>query len=178
MSRLWSDAVAAAFDDPSLCVKDSTGYSDSTKPAPEPTVAEPSTLNFDFGEPDSALLDDNLELSGGPQNARTEAFSTTIDLCNSGLTCQFKNKRCEDVTLRDCRTGDFVPAKRCVPYTSGQRGCPAATNWDQKTDHALRLNGNGRSSNGLSSVGTKQLTTTTGACLPNRDSRLCEQSRP
>lgn len=89
-----------------LCVEGSTGFSDQNRTAPELVTTKSFAPTFDFGEPDSAFIDDDLNLSGGPENKKAQALSTTVGPCLNGDTCQYKNQRCETVKLRICDTVD------------------------------------------------------------------------
>ncbi|KAJ4404972.1 hypothetical protein N0V91_005515 [Didymella pomorum] len=77
MSRLWRDTVTAAFNDKSACVEGSTGYSNSTKAAPESDVKVQYSVNLDWEEPDAALIPYDLDLSGGPYASLLGAKSNT-----------------------------------------------------------------------------------------------------
>ena len=170
MSRLWRDTVTAAFDDPSLCVEGSTGFSGADKAAPEPMNAESFNPNFDFSEPDSSLIDDNLDLSGGPQDKSTQAVSSTIGPCLEGDTCKFINQRCLSVKLRVCDTLDqTTDAFQCVPHQGPNTICPVGTSWKPITADTLRLKEQtSRGSGRAGVVGNNQpaAQVSTGACMP------------
>ncbi|KAF3048651.1 hypothetical protein E8E11_009174 [Didymella keratinophila] len=87
MSSLWRDTVTAAFDDESLCVEGSTGYSNSTKVVPKSDVKVQYDVDLDFGEPDAALITDDLDLSGGPHASLLGAKSNTVTPCDSVNSC-------------------------------------------------------------------------------------------
>ncbi|KAF2130075.1 hypothetical protein P153DRAFT_315688 [Dothidotthia symphoricarpi CBS 119687] len=184
MSRLWRDTVTAAFDDPSLCVEDSTGYSNSssnfTKSAPEPALVESYNVHLDLNEPDSVLIANDLDLSGGPQDSESRAFSYTIDNCSPNGGCgRFVNKQCEAVWLHDCRylAGELYKTQRCVPYTGKKSNCPPGTTWQPENIHTWdsRLNTAKPAANGKSAGTSSGAGTTTGACQPNGNNRdLCE----
>lgn len=167
MSRLWRDAVSASFDDNSLCVEGSTGYKNSSNPAPEPVLPAPSTLNFDVSEPDEFLIGDGLDLSGGLQAAGKGANSGRITLCTNGCDT---GSECRDVVLRSCTPGGLpATVERCVPIRQGQDNCPSGTTWEKRTPHVLKT-----AANPLKK-GAFQKTTTvwTGPCTPNTQSALC-----
>jgi hypothetical protein len=168
MSRLWRDTVTAAFDDDTLCVEGSTGYSNSTKPAPEPVLAAPYSLDLDFGEPDSALIAEDLNLSGGPQASPTGAKSFTVDPCSGrGGSCgKFINKFCEFVEVHPCSNLDapLVEAYVCVPHTSVRSNCPLGTEWIEINSSVGRLNPVRASKKSASSRSSSQ--TRDGGCYP------------
>lgn len=140
MSRLWRDAITAAFDDPSLCVEGSTGFSNSTSAPSAQANVQAASLNFDFGSPDTALIDDSLDLSGGPQDSTTPAFSNAITPCNKS-ECQNRNQRCDQVLLPKCDSvGPPQYDYLCIPYTTKDYGCPVGSQWRVKTADELRLN--------------------------------------
>ena len=166
MSRLWRDAVTASFDNPSLCVEGSTGFRNSSMPAPEPILNEPATLDFDFGEPDEFLVADGLDLTGGPQGDGGIALSGRVTLCNPG--CEH-GSRCEDVLLKSCQSNTQVTVKRCIPRTSGQSYCPAGTIWKQSVSHGLKGQNVKKGAFGQPTVKVK-----TGPCIPDsRSGVLC-----
>lgn len=177
MPNLWRDTVTAAFDDPSLCVEGSTGFTNASKPAPEPIVTNSISPAFSFSAPDTVLIDNALDQSGGPQDKKTQAFSTTITACLDGDSCQFRNQRCEVVDLRVCNTAyTTVKAARCVPYSTGS--CPVGTVWKVMTADTLRLKWNEDAYEGRDPVmpDDRPLSiTSTGACFPaiGYDSRIC-----
>lgn len=170
MSRLWRDTVSAAFDDASLCVEGSTGYSNSSQAPPTQENVQAASLNFDFGEPDSALVGDSLDLSGGPQDSTTQAFSVYITLCDNTDGCTFRNQRCDKVLLPTCKDPlKFQSDYRCIPYTSSDFGCPAGSDWRLKTADVLRLNEQEDKQAGLQSVmayADSGSVAPVGACYP------------
>ncbi|KAF5846397.1 hypothetical protein GGP41_003794 [Bipolaris sorokiniana] len=139
-TRLWSDAVTAIFDDNSKCVSGSTGFSSSNKTAPEPAPAAPAPLSLDTAQPDAAIDSEDLDESGGPQNAGAPAQSFTIDYCSPTGTCAFPHvQRCETVTATICGT----PGKYelCLPQTQDPSLCdPAVAEWEQTFVEAGRGN--------------------------------------
>lgn len=168
MSRLWRDTVTAAFHDNTLCVEGSTDYSNSTKSAPEPVFAAPYSVDLDFGEPDSALIAKDLDLSGGPQASPTGAKSFTVDPCSGeGGSCgNFINKFCELVEVHPCRNIDapLVEAYACVPHTSVKSNCPVGTQWIEINSSGGRLNPVKASKKSAGSGSSSQ--TKDGGCFP------------
>lgn len=179
MSRLWRDTVTAAFDDESLCVEGSTGYSNSTKAAPESDVKLQYSVDLDLGEPDAALITDDLDLSGGPHASLLGAKSNTVTLCDSGDTCGNSiNKVCETVALHPCNNlaAPLVDSQACVPQVaqSLQNTCPPGTKWAPITSSSSRLNP-GKASNSKKSAGSGASSTTSiGGCYPTTNFKdLC-----
>lgn len=166
MSRLWRDAAAAAFDDSTLCVQDSTGYVNATKPPPKPSVAGTYASDFDFGEPDAMLDTDGFDLSGGPQNSPSSSRSWTVDQCTAGGCGSNRNKVCEPVELRPCsnRAAPLQESKACVPRTGIPSNCPAGTVWTAIGNFAVRLDP-GKASGKSAGSGASQKTRE-GACYP------------
>ncbi|KAJ8113756.1 hypothetical protein OPT61_g4183 [Boeremia exigua] len=130
-TRLWSDAVIAAFDDTSICVEGSTGFSNSSKAAPEPATTTPVALGFDVAQPDAALVDENLDQSGGPQNSEEPAQSYTIDYCLPTGGCPYPHVQlCGTVRTTLCGVEDNY--KLCLPQTPDPKQCdPAVTEWEE-----------------------------------------------
>ncbi|CAO2651399.1 Nn.00g039690.m01.CDS01 [Neocucurbitaria sp. VM-36] len=167
MSRLWRDAVSAAFDDRSLCVEGSTGYSNSSKLAPTPPSEQSVAPDFDFGEPDSVLIGDDFDLSGGLQGESKAARSNQITLCTSSCAI---NARCRNVLLSSCKSpGVRNYFKRCVPITEGQSYCPADTTWEKETLHSLKGSTNAQKK-GYFATAAQQFWT--GPCTPRTQSAL------
>ena len=140
-TRLWSDAVTAIFDDTSNCVSGSTGFSNSNKTVPKPAPAAPAPLSLDLVHSDALLDGENLNESGGPQNAREPAQSYTIDLCLDGERCAFPhNQQCETISVTIC--GDKSDYTLCLPQTEDPSKCdPVNDKWEEVDfSDALRNN--------------------------------------
>jgi hypothetical protein len=121
MSRLWRDSVTAAFDDASRCIEGSTGSSNSTKDAPKLAFDDNFSLQLNVNESDTALVDEDLDLSGGPQGCVSSAcllsfVPTAPPDCSTANTAQL---RCiEFATDFDCVTGQSITARKCVPSST------------------------------------------------------------
>lgn len=166
MSRLWRDAVAASFDDNSLCVEGSTGFTNSSKPAPKPLATEAATLNFDFVEPDAVLTDPEFDLSGGTAADGQVATSGRITLCSATGGCRDAGSTCRTVVLSSCKSPNVHDYfERCVPEKKGQDFCPDSTTWVKETSHYLKV-AKTTSNKVLSS---NPGVTWTGPCMPNAD---------
>ena len=143
MSRLWRDTVTAALGDKSLCFAGSTGYSDSTKPAPEPKFMAQCDVDLDFGESYAALTTDGLDLSGGADASPLGAKSYTVTRCNTDGSCGgFINKICESLQIHPYSNlaGPLVDDFACVPHTSVRSYCPPDTQWVETSSPNGRLN--------------------------------------
>ncbi|EMD87799.1 hypothetical protein COCC4DRAFT_199910 [Bipolaris maydis ATCC 48331] len=160
-TRLWSDAVTAIFDDSSKCVSGSTGFSSSNKTAPEPAAAAPPPLSLETVQPDTAVDDENLSESGGPQNIVKAAQSYTIGYCGSGNSCQFPRvQRCEKVYATVC--GVTKEHQLCLPQTQDPNMCdPLTAEWEQTFTEASRGTLKRRTIPGL--VPPRRITPSTGA---------------
>jgi len=130
-TRLWSDAVTAIFDDTSNCVSGSTGFSNSNKTAPKPAPAAPAPLSLDIVQSDALLDGENLNESGGPQNAREPAQSYTIDDCLPDERCAFPhNQICETISVTVC--GKKRDKALCLPQTEDSSNCdPVNAKWEE-----------------------------------------------
>ncbi|KAF2703361.1 hypothetical protein K504DRAFT_495506 [Pleomassaria siparia CBS 279.74] len=180
MSRLWRDTVTAAFEDSSVCVEDSTGYTNFTKDAPQPLLNVPYSVDLDFGGPDSVVVAGDLNLSGGPQ-AGLPAWSNTVQPCVTIHTeyktfhiCSQSNKFCEDVQARPCSdpSAPLVDAIACVPHTTMESECPPGTDFIT-LEHAIFRLPSTRLSHSLGSGSSKAVLN--GACFPNRSfTDLCQ----
>ena len=160
MSRLWRDVVAASFDDPSLCVENSTGFSNnSTAPTPLTTSrpALPITLT-----PDDPLIALSLDLSGGLEAIGEQARGGRIEACKPGCST---GSQCIDVVLHSCRLPtEQIVVQRCVPFTKGQDFCPAGTTWKRgKLRQVKSVSREGRTG----AFGGREGTVATGPCTPN-----------
>jgi hypothetical protein len=139
MTRLWHDAVTAAFDDRSLCVEGSTGYANSSKPAPKPMISVSPPLNIDFDGADKPLIADGLDLSGGLQAELKSIRSNDITFCDSLGECEGASE-CIKVDLSKCGDSPRKTTKveRCVPITKSKKDCPAGTTWTIETTKSLK----------------------------------------
>ena len=163
MSRLWRDAVTASFDDTSRCVDGSTGYANTSKPAPQALVAQSASLNLNLTEPDSFLVSVGLDLTGGPQDISKGSKSGRITECQNGA-CPSGQAECQDVVVHSCTAqGQQQTVKRCVPIVQGQDFCPSGTTWKKRTKSALKTVSNRKSSGAFSSSPDVW----TGPCSPN-----------
>lgn len=164
MSRLWRDAVSASFDNPSLCVSGSTGFKNSSKPAPGPVPTPPTAPAFNISAPDDFLSAPTLDLSGGLENPGRGARSGRITLCfDTGCD---QGSECRQVVLSSCNNpssqGYF---DRCVPIRKGQDYCPGGTTWTPTQKHVMRRAG----SPTRPGVFQENDVTYTGPCTPNAD---------
>ena len=169
MSCLWRDTVTAAFDDESLCVEGSTGYSNPTKVAPESDVKVQCDVDLDCGEPDAALITDDFDLSGGPHASPLGAKSNTVTLCDSVNSCGNSiNKFCETVSLHLCNNlaAPVVDGQACVPHVaqSLQNSCPPDTQWLLINTSSSCFNP-GKASKNLAGSGASSMTQI-GGCYP------------
>jgi hypothetical protein len=116
MSQLWRDTARAIWDDPSLCVVDSTGYTtpssnitNTAKPPPPRTAQQPS-LNLtiaNYGADPGLSL---TELTDGRQSA-----SRVVDIqpCDRNGGCSGP-AICTSI-LVTCTGGSRVPTRACLP---------------------------------------------------------------
>ena len=129
MTRLWRDAAAAVFDDKSLCVAGSTGFSttNNTAPNPPPKVsAELPVLNnpglFKAGF-DGDDNDDGFQALKAGGTRSTEIVQCNGKTCAGGtvcrtvtVTCGFNNAKTVNACLPPCdnRGGSSGCKGRCV----------------------------------------------------------------
>ncbi|KAK1961346.1 peptidase S41 family protein [Colletotrichum sublineola] len=129
MTALWRDAARAAFDDESLCVEGSTGYTarNNTTPKPPP---KPAAIRAPAPEPATtyAVDPDPYNQDGLPAaqgQISKQVVSTLCNLndgnpCPGGGVCQRIRLKCSNGKL-----GDIVTA--CVPQCQlGESKCPSA----------------------------------------------------
>jgi hypothetical protein len=124
MTRLWRDAAAAAWDNPSLCVAGSTGFpsarNTSTTLTPPLRTAQPSTFNIELGRsvsPDNDTLPSPDEMQAGPTKS-----SGQITKCTSNNNC-LGGSKCLPTSLK-CGPGSPKPVNACLPECSNMRPCP------------------------------------------------------
>jgi hypothetical protein len=128
MTRLWRDAAAAAFDDPSLCVQGSTGFpsarntTSTLTPPPRPV----GTVNVDTFQPIALAGNDTIgyadSLQAGPERPTGEIIS-----CRSKSDCGGGD--CAETYLR-CGSS-FKPVLACLPRCrSNDRACPRSSECD------------------------------------------------
>jgi hypothetical protein len=130
MSRLWRDAAAAAFDDPSLCVAGSTGFpsarnTSSTVPPPA-RPAQSLDTDLDLAQSISLAGNDTLgyahDLQAGPVRKTGE-----IKACGPSNQCDIG--QCSITSLR-C-AGRDTPVRACLPSCSSNNpSCPAGADCD------------------------------------------------
>jgi len=123
MSRFWRDAVAASFDDNSLCVEGSTGYSgNSSKPAPTPlNLPIPS---IDLGNSNIAEL--GSELTGGISDDITAAGGGRVTSCARNEPCA-RGTECRFVDRLPCSFGNPIDTFLCLPAVANKDRCPRGT---------------------------------------------------
>ena len=161
MSRLWRDVASTIWDDPSLCVQDSTGYASThnttAKAAPAPPVIQIPSLNPAISD----HVDFNLNATGGLTDGRAPPTrSATITPCDSNNSCQDGLSVCTTVPIK-CSTGNPILRPLCLPpcrKSNGIDSCKGANtfcnvNQQMKTKLATigtsSKNANGRFSSGL-----------------------------
>lgn len=161
MSRLWRDAATAAFDDPARCVDGSTGFGNSSKPAPQPSIIS-ATPKLDFGAADALLIEQGLDLSGGPQGTTNTVRTTDITPCSSGCGT---GSKCETVTLGRCGAPtNQQPYQLCVPYILATTSCPEGTQFKQDTSVSVKGYNNPTKKGSSLSGGGKSIAL--GSCIP------------
>lgn len=131
-SRLWRDAAAAAWDDPSRCVPGSTGFSSpgnatAANPPPQATAISPPlpAVQFDYnvdvyGEPG---------LMSGTLQDGTSAAPTSIVRCGTGFAACTSGTYCVQVPVACGKDGTSLStveacAQQC---TQGLSSCGSPT---------------------------------------------------
>lgn len=124
-TQLWHDTVAAAFDDHSLCTKGSTGFSKSPAAAPEPPESQAFPMDWDRNTPELIVHDEDLDLSGGPQDSRRAP--QLQPLCDKSGLCKY-GTCVVDETKPDCSH-----IQRCYPRVT-KASCPANFIFEARND--------------------------------------------
>jgi hypothetical protein len=136
MTRLWRDVAAAAWEDPSLCVEDSTGYAarpdaESPPKQPPPRSAQAPEVTFTLGDVETPDHGWNTTLDLINRETKRSISSKDVVLCNRDRTCG-GSARCENVPVvcPDGKTTKHLPVclARCT-----NRG--AACNDGMKCDY-------------------------------------------
>ncbi|KAF2855717.1 hypothetical protein T440DRAFT_485816 [Plenodomus tracheiphilus IPT5] len=163
MSRLWRDAVSASFDNPSLCVPESTGFKNSSQSAPEPLLAAPTAPFFNITSPDEFLTAPTLDLSGGIQDPARTIKSGRITLCFE-TGCD-PGAECREVVLSQCnRPANQAYFDRCVPIRSKQDECIDGTTF-QPTQSSIPKRAGSPTRKGAFQQQSNVLYS--GPCIPN-----------
>jgi hypothetical protein len=130
MTQLWDHAARAAWDDPSLCVQDSTGYPtarNETAAKLPPSAAPVPLAVYDFSPPSSADNTTFEIFDGTYPNTRSAGEITTP--CSNGCSCGSMSLYCPSrqgtvaATVYAC-----LPA--CTANSRNQRGdCPGRNDY-------------------------------------------------
>lgn len=131
MTRLWRDAAAAAWTDPSLCVEDSTGYAPkrntSVKPPPQRNSQAPLVDFTTLGKAEIVDLNINLTTEHLNLKERISLSSKDIPQCparNEG-TCGTGTCRQVPLTVAvRCPNGVQRYLDACLPPCSNYQRCP------------------------------------------------------
>ena len=133
LTRLWRDAAAAVWTDPSLCVQNSTGYptgrnttttnaNSTTKPPPS---RQAQTPGFDLDSVNSVSFIHNS--TGGIQDGFDTRLKGEIVSCKSGNTCDDPNSKCQPIWVH-CSAGTngwqqhMACTPKCKTYDSKGNG--------------------------------------------------------
>ena len=128
LTRLWHDVATAAFDDPSLCVQGSVGYSTRnsrplTAPVPaakKPVSSPPLEQKADFDDdPTGGIVDGKVV---PPRGDRSPKPCASQGACRTGT--------CTALTVR-CPSGKSVQTKACLAPCENRQGngaCPGVCN--------------------------------------------------
>ncbi|KAK1985867.1 peptidase S41 family protein [Colletotrichum cereale] len=170
MTALWRDTARAAFEDESLCVEGSTGYTsrNSTAPKPPPRSAgirapAPEAATTYTTDPDP-YTQDGLPAAQG--QISKQVVSTRCNLndgnpCPGGGVCQRIRLKCSSGKL-----GEIVTA--CVPQCQlGESKCPSASQYCKPNKNSAETKTNTfgiTQSNAVSST-FKGGKVTSGICL-------------
>lgn len=137
MTQQWRDAAAATWDDASLCVQGSTGYSNNgtgaTNKPPVANVTSPFTWIYDVTEAATAsAASDTSPGDTDPSNNQFDGSSTPkagLQACGTDGSCKGKFK-CVAVAI-SC-SADNTPANNvnstvnaCLPPCSDTQACSA-----------------------------------------------------
>ncbi|KAF1968020.1 hypothetical protein BU23DRAFT_558868 [Bimuria novae-zelandiae CBS 107.79] len=172
LTQLWRDVAAAVWDDPSLCVEDSTGYavrkaSAPSKTPPERTVQAP-TLNLDH----ITFSDLTVNTTGSPSlyDVKTKDSISTTDLkqCfHRASDCAGTSLKCRDFDV-DC-TGQqttWRTMSACLPDTTNYgAGCGDGL-WFIETNDAESKKNVPKKTLGGKKVNYETVTVVEGYCAP------------
>ncbi|KAF2132542.1 hypothetical protein P153DRAFT_166525 [Dothidotthia symphoricarpi CBS 119687] len=129
ITRLWYDAVDAAFTTPSLCVQGSTGFtktnSTSTPPLPSATPPSLSPATLQHSSSTDATPPDGLRNGYGKPIGGNE-----ITLCPSSGVCQDGKSQCKPITITCAGEGQRA-VHACLPPCTNRKGsatCPGKCN--------------------------------------------------
>lgn len=126
MTRLWHDVSAAAFEDSSLCVEGSTGFSatNNTEPTapPKPPLKAPIlSLNMSTVEQTKWDDDPNDGLHSDVGRPRNNAFPKCINTAN-GPGCRDGVSQCTDFDLWCPVEQKYIKISRCLPFCTTRGG--------------------------------------------------------
>ena len=165
MTRLWHDVAAAAFEDPSLCVEGSQGFSttNNTNPkAPPKPAAQQPILSLNSTSVQQTKWDDDA--FDGLKNGRTrQQGSNAIQQCPSNHVCGV-GYSCKQVSVT-CAAEGTRNVYACLP--SCQNGgqcigtCALSSPSESKQQVYKAVNGSPKYQEKLS----------TGFCYPKQGTR-------
>ena len=173
VSQLWRDAAHATWDDTSLCVEGSTGYSTpsnataASRPPPAPTAQLPSFNSTSVNR----IADFNMDATGGLQDGIARAFrDTQIVACGPSGACPV-NTVCKSVQVT-CGNGSRRPAQACLPGCNSRDGAEGCAGANTYCDLTNTQESKAATRNGASSVAPHanfQGTLRSGFCTPTSD---------
>jgi hypothetical protein len=133
MTRLWHDVSTAAFQDSSLCVEGSTGFSttNNTNPiAPPKPITQQPILSLNTSVVRQTKLDDNPN-DGIHTDVRrvstrgANSFSPCIHT-PAGDTCQDSTSTCRTIPVYCSQYGRTVTTQICLPRCNSWGGAPCS----------------------------------------------------
>lgn len=137
MTQQWRDAAAATWDNSSLCVEGSTGYSNNGNGTAinEPPVANSSTLFtpfYDMNDPATLGVNDTAGEDSDPGNDQSDGSGKTktgLAACGTNDSCPGKFK-CYPVSI-SCSSSSSskkqvtTKVNACLPPCSDDQSCKA-----------------------------------------------------
>jgi len=122
MSRLWRDVATAAWDDPSLCVANSTGFptaANNTAASPPPAFTAQS---FSLNPGSSNYVDFEDDETGGLTDSRQPpSRNSGIQLCLSNGRCADGVSTCQSIVV-SCQSGGTRTVSACLPPCQNRDG--------------------------------------------------------
>lgn len=146
-TRLWHDISAAAWDDPSLCVEDSTGYSttNNTNPkTPPPVKIQRPTIPQD--EPVIEQVEFEEDPTGGLRDGLNKPLGGNgFELCPRTGPCQNPQAQCRPVPITCPGNEGKKTVNVCLPPCTNRKGsstCPGTCNILQTQENKVSGKGN------------------------------------
>ncbi|KAL9086788.1 MAG: hypothetical protein Q9165_006935 [Trypethelium subeluteriae] len=172
LPQLWRDAANATWEDDSLCVEGSQGYSTlngeaASKAPPAPTTQLPSLDATSINR----IGDFNTEVTAGLEDGIARSVANTqIVACGKSGACPV-NTVCRPVQVT-CGNGQRKQTQACLPgcnNRSGATGCAGANTFCDLTSTQESKSVTKNGANSVSPNANYQGTLRSGFCTPSSD---------